>query len=166
MMDVSQQKEQFSFAYIRAIAATAGFGVSEPSVDDDSIDLMIAGRGVGGTIKRPRLEMQVKCTTAEILTEESFSYPLKIKNYNDLRELNVLVPRILVVVLVPAQVRIWITSTDQALLLRRCGYWCSLRGHPPSYNTATVSVALRREARFNVDGLRGIMNRIEKGDQP
>ncbi len=33
-----QRKEQFSFAYVRAVGATAGFGVSEPNVNDDSID--------------------------------------------------------------------------------------------------------------------------------
>ncbi len=165
-MDLSQRKEQFSFAYVRAVGATAGFGVSEPSVDDDSIDLMIASRGSGGTVKRPRLELQVKCTEAEGLTDEAFSYPLKIKNYDDLRDPDVLVPRLLVVVRVPADPREWTDSSDTQLILRRCGYWVSLRGCEPSENTVTVSVSLRREDRFSVAGLGAIMERVARGDQP
>ena len=37
MMDISQRKEQFSIAYVRAIASVAGFSVSTPGVDDDSV---------------------------------------------------------------------------------------------------------------------------------
>jgi hypothetical protein len=166
MMDLSQQKEQFSFAYVRAVAAAAGFGVSEPSVDDDSIDLMIASRSTTGTVKRPRLELQVKCTEGEALADESFSYPLKIKNYDDLRDPDVLVPRVLVVVKVPAEVDQWAASSDEELILRRCGYWASLRGMDATENKATVSISVRREDRFTVDGLRAMMQRIEQKEQP
>ena len=166
MMDLSQQKQQFSFAYVRAVAAAAGFGVSEPSVDDDSIDLMIASRSAVGTVKRPRLELQVKCTESEALADESFSYPLKIKNYDDLRAPDVLVPRLFVVGRVPADVTEWVASSDEQLVLRRCGYWASLREMLATENAATVSVLLSRENRFTVDGLRGIMQRIEEGEQP
>lgn len=166
MMDLSQQKEQFSFAYVRAVAAATGFGVSEPSVDDDSIDLMIASRSTSGTVKRPRLELQVKCTEGGLLINESFNYPLKIKNYDDLRDPDVLVPRVLVVVRVPAEVDQWTEPSDEQLILRRCGYWASLRGMDATKNGTTVSISLLRTNRFAVQELRAMMQRIEQGGQP
>ncbi len=41
-MHISQQQEQFSRAYVHAIASVAGFTIYTPQVDDDSVDLGIA----------------------------------------------------------------------------------------------------------------------------
>ena len=54
-MDLDMQKEQFSRAYVQAVAACAGFAFSIPSVDDDSVDMSIHQTGGGGTIRSPRL---------------------------------------------------------------------------------------------------------------
>lgn len=165
-MDITQQQEQFSFAYIRAVSTVAGYAVSEPSVDDDSIDLMLSGRSNAGTITRPRLELQAKCLRDGELQADTFSYPVKIKNYDDLRDPNVLVPRILVVVRVPDLVNEWLTSTDAELCLRHCGYWTNLQGMPETDNTSTVSVTVTKENSFTVESLREMMGRIEQGQQP
>ncbi|MFO7775162.1 MAG: DUF4365 domain-containing protein [Candidatus Hydrogenedentota bacterium] len=162
MMDLNQQKQQFSFAYVRAVTAAAGCAVSEPSVDDDSVDLQIAGRrGM-----RPRLEAQLKCTADTVLTSDAFSYALPIKNYDDLRAPEFMVPRILVVVRVPENVDEWTEVTDERLLMRRCGYWKSLRDMPDRDNQATVSVRLCRDNRFTVETLAAMMERINQGGVP
>lgn len=49
-MELNQQKELFSEAYVRAVAAVGGFSVSQPEVDDDSIDLKIVARGGEGIV--------------------------------------------------------------------------------------------------------------------
>jgi hypothetical protein len=41
-VDLNAQKEQFSRAYVFAVAAVAGYATYTPSVDDDSFDLWIA----------------------------------------------------------------------------------------------------------------------------
>lgn len=41
-MDVSLQKEQFSIAYIEALAAVAGVKIDRYFVDDDSIDALLS----------------------------------------------------------------------------------------------------------------------------
>jgi len=38
LMDINQQKEQFSNAYIQAVASVAGYSLYKPNVDDDSVD--------------------------------------------------------------------------------------------------------------------------------
>ena len=165
-MDENQQKEQFSNAYIRAIAATAGYNVYKPEVDNDSVDWGIGARGSSGTVRSPKVELQLKCTSREILKDEHLAFPLKLKNYNELRYDDYQIPRILVVVIVPDDVSNWLTQTEEALALRHCAYWSSLRGEGETTNVESVTVHLPRSQVFSVDGLSQIMQRIANGDLP
>jgi hypothetical protein len=165
-MDLNQRKEQFSRAYVLAVAAAAGYAWYQPSVDDDSIDLGLAEKGGGGTVRSPRLELQLKCHAAETLAGESFSHDLKVKNYEDLRDATVQVPRILIVVLVPEDVGSWLTATENELVMRRCGYWVSLRGLPATPNENTIAVSIPRAQVFHPESLRTIMGRIGHGGVP
>lgn len=104
-MELSDRKEQFSFAYLHAVASVAGFAVhgTWPAPDRESIDITVAGHGPYGTITSPRLEVQLKCTATPVPNGTHISYPLKLKNYNDLsaKRENILIPKILLVVFVP-----------------------------------------------------------------
>ncbi len=84
--------------------------------------------------------MQLKCTSQEVLRGGEVRFPLKRKNYDDLRAMELLVPRILVVVLVPEQPADWIGQDEARLELRRCGYWSSLFGAAATDNETTVTV--------------------------
>lgn len=165
-MTLDDQKEQFSFAYVRAVAATARIAVSEPAVDDDSIDLLFQQRGGGGAMRSPRVDAQVKCTEAAAVHTAHIAYPLKLKNYDELRPTNVYVPRILIVVLVPDDLGDWLNHTEQELAMRRCGYWLSLRGEPATANTTNVTVHLPRTNQFTVAQLQAMMQRIGNGLNP
>jgi hypothetical protein len=168
-MHIDQQKEQFSRAYTHAVATVAGYALYQPSVDDDSIDLGIASSAAGGTVRSPRVEAQIKCTSAYPLATNHLSYPLKLKNYDDLRDAGVLVPRILIVVVVPSDPAAWLEHSDEQLILKHCGYWLSLRGLSASSSQAAdprVTVQLPRRQPLNVQELQGIMNRIGAGGFP
>src|ERR1700719_251740 len=143
-MTIDDQKQQFSFAYVRAVAAAGQIAVSEPAVDDDSIDLLFQQKGGGGAIRSPRLEAQVKCTESASVHAEHVAYPLKLKNYEELRSEDVLVPRILIVVMVPADLKDWLAHSEEELAMRRCGYWLSLVGLRDTTSTTTVTVHLPR----------------------
>lgn len=160
-MHETRRKERFSLAYIMAVAAVAGYEVLEPRVDDDSVDGVIAGREFG----RPKLDFQVKATARGILRDDHLAFPLPLKNYDDLRTTDLLVPRILVVVLMPAEEVEWLGQSEEQLCLRRCGYWRSLRGEPAVANTASVTVDLPRSNVFSVEGLRAIMARIARREE-
>ena len=127
-MYVNFQKEQFSRAYVTAIAAGVGCNTMKPEVDDDSIDLCLKSKIDGKCISRPQLDMQLKATQNLELDGDCFKYSLKIKNYDDLRLDNCIVPRILVVVYVPENTSDWILQSEEQLAMRRCGYWISLCG--------------------------------------
>jgi hypothetical protein len=92
-VDDNDRKERFSLAYISAVAAHAGYLFSERvGPDKDSVD----GRIEGSEGRRPRVEFQAKATAREILRDDHLTFPLLIKNYNDLR-LDSRVPRLLIV---------------------------------------------------------------------
>ncbi|MBW4511066.1 MAG: DUF4365 domain-containing protein [Scytonematopsis contorta HA4267-MV1] len=164
-MDISQQKEQFSITYIRAVTSVAGYSLYRPEVDDDSIDLGIVARGGVGTVSSPRLELQLKCTAKNIIDKKYIRYPLNLKNYNDLK-VHPLVPRILVVVLVPKNLADWLKQTEEELCLRYCAYWISLRGMPETENATNVTIEIPRSNQFTVEALQAIIQRISFGDLP
>lgn len=165
-MDINAKKEQFSQAYVQAVAAVAGYVWAKPSVDDDSVDLTLAARGGSGTVRSPKVDLQLKCHAAPLPADSHFSFPVKIKNYDDLRDEAVLVPRILVVVLVPEDVSEWLNHTEQELALRRSGYWVSLRGRPETTNTGSVTLQIPRIQPFTPVELQAIMQRIGGGGMP
>ena len=113
-----------------------------------------------------KLDLQLKCHAQATPNEDQFSYTVKIKNYHDLRDDTVLVPRILVVVLVPDETTDWLTQTETELAMRRCGYWLSLRGMDPTTNTANVTLTINRAQQFTSAGLSQMMQRIGSGGMP
>jgi Domain of unknown function (DUF4365) len=166
VMDLNQQKEQFSRAYVHAVAACAGFAWSVASVDDDSVDMTLHQTGGGRIVRSPKVDLQLKCKAMVSPTESTFSHFIKLKNYDDLRDEAVATPRILIVVLVPDDPADWLFHTEVELAVRRCGYWHSLRGLPPSVNPTGQTVQISRERTFTVEALRGIMERIGSGELP
>ena len=158
-MDLNEQKQQFSLAYIRAIAADVGYKVAAPESDTDSID----GAIMADFGRRPRLEFQAKATTRDILKDDALHFPLAIKNYNELRA-DVLTPRILIVVLMPQDKRQWTSQTQNELCLRHCGYWLSLEDKPTMANSYSVTVHIPTTNIFNSSQLATLMRKAEIGD--
>jgi hypothetical protein len=127
-MHISHRQEAFSIAYVRAVAAVAGYRVQDgPAPDDDSVDLTLSDRGPGGTIRSPKLDIQLKSCLGAPVESPEWSYDLKARNYDDLRHTDLQVPRILVVVAVPESIDDWLHhEADRHLLVRHCGWWVSL----------------------------------------
>jgi hypothetical protein len=159
-------EKEFSHAYVQAIAAVAGVAWSIPSVDDDSVDISLHKRGGNGSIRSPRLDLQLKCKATQSPSEAEFSHSLKIKNYDDLRDPFVQIPRLLVVVLVPDDLTDWLCCSESELVMRRCGYWLNLRGLPASGNATSQTVQLKRSQIFDPQSLCGIFARIANREHP
>ena len=159
-MELSLQKEKFSEAYLQAIAAVAGYGVVKPIPDVDSVDWVVSAQGVGDTLRRPRLEVQLKCTALDIIRETHLHLSLKMKNFNDLRHPNPIVPCILIVVAVPDNIDEWIAHSETELSMRRCGYWISLCGKPEVSNSSQVTVEVPRVQTLTPQALQTMMQRI------
>jgi|SRR5688572_2369307 hypothetical protein len=157
-MDENDRKERFSLAYINAVAAHAGYQVVEGRpIDKDSID----GHFEGDEGRRPRIEFQAKATSALMLHPDHLVFPLSRKNYDDLRA-DVRVPRLLIVVVLPASEEEWLVHSEEELRLRHCGYWLSLAGRPSTTNAASISLTMPRAQVFDTAQLRALMGRADR----
>ena len=83
-MDINIQKEEFSYAYIYAVVSAAkySFQKSTKPADIGGIDLTITGTVSDEMLYEPQLDLQVKSTSLDVVSEELIRYPLKVKNYN------------------------------------------------------------------------------------
>jgi hypothetical protein len=159
-LSVSAAQEQVSKAFILAMASLAGCSVAEPKPDDDSIDWTLSCRLAP---RRPKLDLQVKSTNDGTGTEGAIHYPLKRKNYDELILADLLTPRLLVLVVVPPDPLAWLTASPEALVLRHCAYWVSLRGLPATDNETSVTVQVPRANLFDVSALMGLMQMLNEG---
>ena len=125
-MTEEQQKEQFSIAYVRAVAAAARVNIYKMEVDADSIDIGFSVKSVAGRPQSPKLDAQLKCVTNLTGNDTEFRFPLQVKNYNELVG-DHYTPKILIVVLIPLLPAEWLVQTTDCLSLYRCGYWVSLQ---------------------------------------
>lgn len=165
-MDLNRQKEEFSNAFVQAVASAAGYSVARPGVDDDSVDWIVAQSGGEGTVRSPRLDLQLKSSSSAEVRDGVIPFPLKLKNYEDLRPLNCLVPRILVVVLLPVEVSDWLELSEEQLILRHCAYWMSLYGMDEVDNEKRVTVHVPVEQKFHVESLSAMMEMVSRGERP
>ena len=160
-LSISHAQEQFSKAFVLAVAALAGCSAAEPEPDVDDIDWTLSCRLAP---RRPKLDLQVKSWTQDAGTPEALHYPLKRKSYDGLILTNLLIPRFLVLVLVPPSPEAWLSVSPEQLVLRRSACWCSLAGLPETENERSVTVQVPRANLFDVAALTSLMQRINEGD--
>jgi hypothetical protein len=158
-MHITNQKELFNVAYVHAMAAQAGLNHGSLTVDDDSLDLIIAGKGFGkgGGIRNPQLHLQLKCTSQDLISGGVIKFPLNMKNYDDLRATNVVAPSYLVVMIVPEDVNAWTSHNSNNMILNHCCYWVSIKGMPVSKNKQKVIVDVPLLQRLTPEALHQLM---------
>src|SRR4051812_7641718 len=103
MLTRAHRQEALSRAYVRAIAAQAGVGVSEPE-SDYGIDISLHPITLRNQRRRdigPQLDLQLKSTTRAGVGATHLTYDLEVVNYDDLREAPEQGARILVVLVLP-----------------------------------------------------------------
>jgi hypothetical protein len=160
-MDENEQKQQLSFAYLHAVASAAGFACQAPGVDDDSVDRTLVARGwvhEKSVLRSPKIDVQLKSLTHAPLTagEKAFTFRLTKKNYDDLRH-RAMVPRLLVVLLLPHDRGQWIEQDDERMLSRYAAYYVSLSGMAEASHRGKVPVVLPRRNLLSVENLRRLM---------
>jgi hypothetical protein len=164
----NHRQEALCRAYVQAIAARCGMSCSVPS-PDYGIDLTLNDiEEMGGGLAESgyKLDVQAKSATRAAVAEDAIRYDLPAQAYEVLRQPAVGCPRILVVLVLPRDEARWSGQTEEALILRHCAYWLSLKGHGPTANRRSVRVSIPRANVFSVEALHGLMARIKGGAQP
>ena len=161
LINLNTRKERFSLAYINAVAARSGVVISKPPVDRSSIDgMLMADFGPSAQIN-----FQAKATARDVMREGELRFPLPVENYDDLRRTGT-VPLILIVVLLPSDdTEDWLHQSEDALCLRRCGYWLSLEGRKCVDSASTITVRIPRRNVFDSAQLADLMDRAAR-DEP
>jgi hypothetical protein len=168
MLPRNLQQEALSRSYIYAVAAKAGLIFTLPGFDV-GIDVCLSTVVVRGRRYGPgaiQLDLQVKSTTRPIIRSDQLLYDLDVKNYDDLRAPSPMCPRLLVVVVMPADESQWLSQSPEELILRHCAYWLWLGGAEATTATTTVRVALPLANVFSPSALQEMVGRLGRGELP
>lgn len=164
-MTPNQQREEISKAYIAAVAAHCGFKLGTWSQDDDCLDVTIAAAGVlgRGTIAGPKLDLQLKATTDQRHEHDRhIAWSLRRTHYDQLRN-EALVPRLLVVLMLPPDLNDAVEHTVEHLMVRRCAYWTCLQGCPAIDGPAdSTTVHLDKSNVFSPMSLTTLMEKVSR----
>ncbi len=152
--------ELLSRAYVDAVACSIGAQVGNLSYDNQSVD----GTFASSKGKCPRIDFQLKATYAhDFDMSGKMSFPLPIKNYNDLRSERC-TPTILIVLAMPADEQLWLAHDHDALLIRRCAYWKSLLSEPETTSTTTKTVYIEKTSALSPAVLLNLLDKVEKDE--
>lgn len=166
-MDLNKQKELFSIAVVKAMLAQCALKAATWDVDDDSIDFTIGQRGGKGTIRSPKMDVQMKCTAQDVLTPAGLTIQLPRKNYDDLRDTERGTPAILIVMLVPDDVTNWITvDNEKRYCLYRHAWWHSLAGQPALTIKTDPTIVIPRTQKLTPATITSLMQKVEKKQWP
>ena len=161
-MTETNRKEELSISYLNALCACAGIDMEQMKHDDDSRDVMIKAlitRNDGAPI-HTSLQIQLKSTSQNlIVTNGLIHYPLKIKNYNDLKA-DTTVPIILALLILPEKENDWLKHTIDELIIRKCMYWIDLSKCPDVDNEKFVTVYVPETNYMDCNALKELLNKI------
>jgi len=131
MLTRNQIESELSLAYLHAVAAKASFSVTVPHIDSDGVDAIVAAKGyltVESESYSPRIEIQLKASINAAANEEGqIPFVLSKKNYDELRA-NSMVPRLLVLLVLPVDHMAWLIHEPERLIIQKCAYFLNLRG--------------------------------------
>lgn len=142
-------ESELSYAYLHAVAAHANMTchISNRHQDNNGIDATITAWGPFGTsVLRTEVDIKVQLkSTIGILpvVGGKMTYFIRGANqYADLITHRVATPRVLVVLCLPDDRLEWLKIDQESLALKRCAYWVSLRGAPPSTNASGQTIRI------------------------
>jgi hypothetical protein len=109
-----------------------------------------------------QLDLQLRNTTRASITEEEVKLDLDVETYNYLRTRDSFWPRVLVVLVMPAEEAHWVNQSPDELAIRHCAYWLSLRGYPDTPVRCSIRVGSPLASLFSVEAINARMERIQE----
>jgi hypothetical protein len=156
--------EQYSVAFVHALATRARCKIANLVVDDEQVDLTIRQSAEHKVFQRTMVDVQLKCTAQDSIRSDGLHFELSEKHYNGLRVPGI-VKKILVVLAVDPDFDKWMLVQPSELLLRGSAYWTAVDGWP-DITTESKTVVLPDQNRFNVDSLLDMLQRVGEGGVP
>jgi hypothetical protein len=110
------------------------------------------------------IQLQLKATSQIVNGDPYFTFPLPMKNYDELRARSQ-AARFLVVFCMPEDAKQWLSVSKETLIARRCAYWCNLKGEPTVENETSRSVRVLNGNIFSPEALKALMTRIARQEE-
>jgi len=168
----SDIKSELSYAYLHAVAAHAGCACQHSGRHSDNlgIDARLTATDIGAPA--PSLSVfdvyvQLNATSQNLaVVQNRLSFRLEKALYNKMRVTNMNNQWILVVLILPGVAADWLKTSTQALTLKRCAYWVSLRGAPapPDGPDERLTIHIPKRNRFTVAALQALLVRCAQQD--
>jgi len=140
----TKRKEEISKSYLNAVCAASGITMETKQHDDDGIDAILQKTIYisNGTRYNAQIGASLKSTSIDLKEDENYyHYPLKKKNYDELRMPSTVKPYLFLLVL-PIEENEWLTQSIEQLVIRKCMFWLDLKELPDSDNSSNVTVLL------------------------
>lgn len=164
-------KSELSYAYLHAIAARAGFAceVTGRHSDGAGVDAVLRAKErffPDSVYTNFTAEVQLKSTSREPVDEKDhYSFAMSVRHYDKARSMETAAPVIVVVLFLPEDAADWLIHSEDSLITRRCAYWVSLYGAPPSANATAQTVYVPKSNCLSVDALRALMGRFSRQER-
>lgn len=169
MLTEQNIEAELSYAYLHAVASSAGFSCEwrNRHVDGAGVDATITedGRRLAADSKLTYVpvDVQLKATYQNLAESEGvLSYSLEIAHYDKLRLESVGSPRLLVLLRLPPQRADWLRVSDEQLVAKRCAYWVSLYGAPAVAGQRSRTVYIPVGNVLTPDALTQLMTRFSR----
>lgn len=157
------QKEEFSLAYVHAVAACANCALDKFRVDYDKADVILRFRG-SADLEDPRIELQLKCSASIRPVNGKFRFKIPVDLYDRLRSTRRMVPLFLVIMHVPPSPHQWMRHKASLAELRHRAFFVDLRGNGPSPTPKAVRIDVSCARIFDAPLLTSLMQRALKGE--
>ena len=146
--------ERLGHAIVEMVAARAGCEVLQPLTDYTSVDASI--KPISGT-PGIQIDVQIKASSNLNRNRSHVKFPLKIKNYDDLRDDNLIIPRMLVVADLAELEKDWLSFSKEEVVFKRSVYWFDLHALPATPNTTSVTLDIPKANILTADRLSTLM---------
>jgi hypothetical protein len=163
VIHINDRMEAYSRAYVHAIAASAGVAIGSIAPDINGLDVHFLSPDDGddaGTCSH----VQLKSTKDVLPTNGAGAkrYRLRHVDYERLRRVTK-VPRLLVVLQVPADADDWLDCGAEALVMNASARWVSLRGAGATTYAESTKIPIDLPATniFTPDALRANMGSLD-----
>jgi Domain of unknown function (DUF4365) len=131
MLDPHNHQGKFAEDYVRVLASAAGLVVHQEDLDQDGIDLGFRLPGKPRNVSSPMIEVQIKSVSNPRCSGGDLLYDgLDQVQYNQLADGPFMVPRYLVVVVVPPVAEQYARFETDGVLLRQLGFFRGFDGEP------------------------------------
>ncbi|MGH3853195.1 MAG: DUF4365 domain-containing protein [Pseudonocardiaceae bacterium] len=160
-LDPNQHQGLFGESFVRVLASAAGLIVAKAELDVTGDDFTIAHKGMLGSTRHPKIDVQVKSWARRRATRNDgyWKYRMQAKHFNELAGPDFALPRFLVLVIVPDDSADYATTRQDVVELKHAAYWLSLRDRQPVEMAADlkVPVDVPDSNLLTVDALRALM---------